>query len=62
MNLQDFLSMSGYAAYVWPCYGLTAAVLIWMVWSARSQWRREIVRAQRRVLSQQQTGQQEVQS
>lgn len=29
----DFLSMGGYAAYVWPALGLTAAVLIglWIV-------------------------------
>ena len=26
-SLADFLAMGGYAAYVWPAYGLTAAVL-----------------------------------
>lgn len=26
--MQDFLSMGGYGAYVWPSYGLTALVLL----------------------------------
>ena len=26
--MQDFLSMGGYAAFVWPSYGLTAVVLL----------------------------------
>lgn len=26
--MQDFLSMGGYGAYVWPSYGLTAIVLL----------------------------------
>ena len=28
-----FLHMSGYGAYVWSCYGLTLAVLVWNVWA-----------------------------
>ncbi len=32
MNLGDFLYMGGYAVYVWPCYLLTAVVLIGMEW------------------------------
>jgi heme exporter protein CcmD len=48
MSLQSFLSMSGYAAYVWPCYGLTLAVLLWNVWSARRQLREETLLATRR--------------
>ena len=28
--LADFLAMGGYAAFVWPCYGLTAAGMIWL--------------------------------
>ncbi len=27
-NLTDFLHMGGYAVYVWPAYGIVAAVLI----------------------------------
>ena len=26
-----FFAMGGYGAYVWPAYGLTAAVFIWML-------------------------------
>jgi heme exporter protein D len=35
MDLQDFIAMGGYAAYVWPAYGLTALVLLWNWWAAR---------------------------
>jgi heme exporter protein D len=28
MSLQDFLSMGGYAQFVWPSYGLVMVVLI----------------------------------
>lgn len=35
MSLRDFFAMGGYAAYVWPCYGLTALVLLWNAWAAR---------------------------
>lgn len=52
MTLENFLSMSGYAAYVWPCYGLTLAVLIWNVWSARRQLREETLHARRKVQAQ----------
>ena len=27
-SLQEFLTMGGYAAYVWPAYGLAALVLV----------------------------------
>lgn len=52
MSLESFLAMSGYAAYVWPCYGLTVAVLLWNLWSARRRLRDEIVQARRRVQAQ----------
>jgi len=39
--------MSGYGAYVWPCYALTFAVLIWLGVGARSSLAAELVRAQR---------------
>lgn len=35
MNLQHFLAMGGYAAFVWPAYGIALAVLVWNIWSAR---------------------------
>jgi heme exporter protein D len=34
-DLKDFLDMGGYAAFVWPAYGLTALVLLWNWWAAR---------------------------
>ena len=30
MDANDFLSMGGYAGYVWPAYGIAALVLIAM--------------------------------
>jgi heme exporter protein CcmD len=35
MNLTEFLAMGEYGAYVWPCFGLVVAVLIWNVVAAR---------------------------
>jgi heme exporter protein CcmD len=51
MSLGDFIAMGDYGAYVWPCYGLTLAVLIWSAWSARRQLREQIVAARRRALA-----------
>ena len=42
--------MDGYGPYVWSCFGLTFAVLIYNAWSARRQWREEIVKAKRRTV------------
>jgi heme exporter protein D len=35
--MDGFFAMGGYAAYVWPAYALTAAVLVGLV---ASSWRR----------------------
>lgn len=35
MSFSEFLSMGGYAAYVWPAFGITAAVMIAMLWASR---------------------------
>jgi heme exporter protein D len=35
MNWTEFLAMGGYAAYVWPSFGLTLIVLIQNVRAAR---------------------------
>jgi heme exporter protein CcmD len=48
MDLHNFLSMSGYGVYVWSCYGLTLAVLVWNAWSARRALREQILQATRR--------------
>jgi heme exporter protein D len=29
-QLQDFLAMDGYGAFVWPAFGITALVLGWL--------------------------------
>ena len=54
MNLREFLEMGNYGAYIWSCYGLTLAVLIWSAWSARRQLSEQIVTAKRRAQTQQQ--------
>jgi heme exporter protein D len=33
--MMQFLEMGGYAAYVWPAYGITLATLLVNVWWAR---------------------------
>jgi heme exporter protein CcmD len=48
MSLENFVSMGGYGAYVWSCYALTLAALLWNVWSARHSLEAEIQRARRR--------------
>lgn len=53
MSLQDFFSMSGYARYVWSCYGLTVLVLLWNLYSARAQLQQQIRKARQRLHSQQ---------
>lgn len=49
MTLHEFLDMSGYGAYVWSCYALTFAVLIWQGIAARRGLDAEVARAKRRV-------------
>jgi heme exporter protein D len=37
------LDMGKYAAFVWPCYGLSVVVIGWMVWNtlaAARRWRK----------------------
>jgi len=48
MTLQSFLQMGGYAKFVWPAYGLTAAVLVWNWWAARRSEAQAQVDARRR--------------
>ena len=36
---QDFWAMGGYAAYVWPAYGMAAAVMLWLLWRALRELR-----------------------
>ncbi len=43
--MMSFVQMGGYAAYVWPAYGITLLVLVLNVWSARRSHRRKLDRA-----------------
>ena len=45
--MSGFLEMGGYAAYVWPAYGITLLVLVLNIWSARRMRQRNLDRARR---------------
>ncbi|MFQ6018166.1 MAG: heme exporter protein CcmD [Kiloniellaceae bacterium] len=30
-QIQTFLAMGGYGAFVWPAFGLTALVMVWLL-------------------------------
>ncbi len=47
--MQKFLHMDGYGPYVWSCFGLTFAVLIYNAWAARRQWAEQVLEAKRRI-------------
>ena len=40
-RVAEFFAMGGYAAYVWPALGLTAAVMIGLAWQSWRRLRRE---------------------
>jgi heme exporter protein CcmD len=42
--------MGGYARYVWPAWGLSAAVLVWNAWSALRLRREALAAARRRAV------------
>jgi heme exporter protein D len=46
MNMEQFLAMGGYAAYVWPAYLITAFVMLLLVVVTLRD-----LRAQRRILA-----------
>lgn len=33
--MQDFFAMGGYAAFVWPSYGLAVVILLWFLIASR---------------------------
>jgi heme exporter protein D len=47
--MSEFLDMGGYAAYVWPAYGLTLAVIVLNVVWARRRLARAHHEARRRL-------------
>ncbi len=53
MSFGHFLAMGGYAVYLWPCYGLTALVVIVNLVAARGSLRRAQREARRRLEMQQ---------
>lgn len=44
----EFITMGGYARYVWPAYAVTFVVLVAMAWSAISGLRRTRGKVHRR--------------
>ena len=40
--MSEFFAMDGDGAYVWSAYGITLAVLIWNIWSARARLQRNL--------------------
>lgn len=40
-SVAEFFAMGGYAAYVWPALGLTAAAMIGLAWQSWRRLRRE---------------------
>ena len=49
MSLREFLAMGTYGGYIWSCYAVTVAMLIFSAWSARRSLREQIGAAKRRV-------------
>jgi len=47
--MQEFISMGGYAGYVWSAFGLTFAVFIWNIGAARAYHARAVMKARRRL-------------
>jgi len=49
MSLNAFLSMGGYAEFVWPSYAVVLTILVWNVVAARRSHRRAAEEARRRL-------------
>jgi heme exporter protein CcmD len=47
--VSEFLSMGGYAVYVWSAYGLTVIVIVWNIIGARRLLARSREEARRRL-------------
>lgn len=45
--MSEFLGMGGHGAYVWPAYGITLALIVFNVWSARRKLARALGEARR---------------
>lgn len=43
--MSEFFAMGGYAEFVWPSFGITAVVMVWMIvapWLRHRRLRREL--------------------
>jgi heme exporter protein D len=40
MDMNTFINMGGYGAFIWPSYGLSALVLIAILWQSRTRLKR----------------------
>lgn len=56
MTFMEFVNMGGYAVYVWSSVGLTVAVLILNVITARRAVSKELERLRRRYANEADTG------
>lgn len=52
MSLREFFAMGSYGGYIWSCYAVTLAMLIFSAWSARRSLRGQIGAARRRAKTQ----------
>jgi heme exporter protein CcmD len=43
----EVLNMGGHAAYVWPAYGITLALIVFNVWAARRKLANALTAARR---------------
>ena len=37
--MTGFFAMGGYAAFIWPAYGISAVALAGMIWQCFAAWR-----------------------
>ena len=49
--MTEFLSMGGYAPYVWTAYGITLVVIVLNVWSARRRHLQALSRVRRMTIT-----------
>ena len=47
--MMDFFAMGGYAAFLWPAYAVTFAVVAWNIVAARRAHQQALIDARRRL-------------
>lgn len=47
--MNEFFSMGGYAAFVWPAYAITTVAFVMSIWQARRAHRLALEAARRRL-------------